>query len=381
MPEKIQEAKTAQSEKTSKKAIVSFFAGAGFLDLGFEKAGFEPAYINEYYEPFLDAYKHSRKVLGIIEPKFGYSSEDIQFFSESKGEALLTEIVKKTKAYYDVVGFIGGPPCPDFSVGGKNRGQYGKNGVLSSVYVDIICRQLPDFFLFENVKGLWSTKRHREFYDGLKQKLEKSGYVLTDRLINAIEYGAPQDRNRIILLGFHRDYLKRAGKNETLDFPWDITKKNDRSILKEGWPETTPFRAGSKTKIPDGVREELTINYWFEKNAVDRHPNSQDFFKPRAALSKFKSIPEGDVHKKSFKRLHRWRYSPTAAYGNNEVHIHPSEARRITVAEALAIQSLPSDYELPREMTLSDKFKAVGNGVPYLAAKGVADAIRHFLAI
>jgi DNA (cytosine-5)-methyltransferase 1 len=94
---------------------------------------------------------------------------------------------------------------------------------------------------------------------------------------------------------------------------------------------------------------------------------------------RFKSVPEGDDSKKSFKRLHRWRYSPTAAYGNNEVHLHPYKARRLTVAEALAIQSLPKNFVLPPDMTLSDKFKAVGNGVPFLAAKSVAATINNFI--
>jgi DNA (cytosine-5)-methyltransferase 1 len=86
------------------------------------------------------------------------------------------------------------------------------------------------------------------------------------------------------------------------------------------------------------------------------------------------------VSRKSYKRLHRQRYSPTAAYGNNEVHIHPVQSRRISVAEALAIQSLPKTYELPPDMTLSAMFKLVGNGVPYLAAREIAMMIRGLLA-
>ena len=370
----------AKSKNKQTKAIFSFFAGAGFLDLGFEDSGFEVAYVNEYHKPFLDAYKHSRKVLGIKEPTYGYDGEDIKKFQTPSKKKRLQDIMTQARSRYDVIGFIGGPPCPDFSIGGKNKGREGSNGVLSSVYVDIVIKQLPDFFLFENVKGLWSTKRHRKYYDELKKKLSKAGYVMTDRLINSIEYGAPQDRNRIILIGFHKNYLEHAVVGKELDFPWQVGKLHDRSILKDEWPGTDKFHANSKTKKPNDVTEQLTVNYWFEKNKVNKHPNGLDYFTPRAALPKFKAIPEGDVHSKSYKRLHRWRYSPTAAYGNNEVHIHPFEARRISAAEALAIQSLPSDYELPREMTLSDKFKAVGNGVPYLAAKGVAQAINHFLA-
>ena len=92
-----------------------------------------------------------------------------------------------------------------------------------------------------------------------------------------------------------------------------------------------------------------------------------------------KAIPEGDDSKKSYKRLHRWRYSPTVAYGNNEVHLHPYKARRLSVAEALALQSLPKDFCLPPEMSLTAKFKTTGNGVPFLLANGIAKTIYQFL--
>ena len=91
------------------------------------------------------------------------------------------------------------------------------------------------------------------------------------------------------------------------------------------------------------------------------------------------TICEGDVSKKSYKRLHRWRYSPTVAYGNNEVHLHPYKERRLSAAEAMALQSLPKEFELPTEMTLTDKFKTIGNGVPYCLASGVAKTILDFM--
>ena len=96
-------------------------------------------------------------------------------------------------------------------------------------------------------------------------------------------------------------------------------------------------------------------------------------------LAKFESVLEGDDSRKSYKRLHRFRYSPTACYGNNEVHLHPTLARRISVAEALAIQSLPAAFTLPEKMSLSAMFKTVGNGVPYLAARGLARSISDFV--
>ena len=94
---------------------------------------------------------------------------------------------------------------------------------------------------------------------------------------------------------------------------------------------------------------------------------------------RFNTVAEGDVKGKSFKRLHRWRYSPTAAYGNREVHLHPSERRRLTVREAMRIQSVPDAYALPVTMTLGKKFKAISNGVPVTLARVLAEQIASYL--
>ena len=147
--------------KSKKPAIFSFFAGAGFLDLGFEKSDYDVVFVNEYHDPFLDAYKHSRDRMGIPKPRFGYSLDDVTEFTKGKKKAELKQLVESEKKSGRLVGFIGGPPCPDFSVGGKNRGREGDNGKLSAIYAEIISTQKPDFFLFENVRGLWRTKKHR----------------------------------------------------------------------------------------------------------------------------------------------------------------------------------------------------------------------------
>lgn len=365
----------------SKPIVFSFFSGSGLLDLGFEDSGFDIQFVNECHLPFLDAYKYSRSKLKKDSPIHGYSSKRIEEFLEKKYLNLLKSSVKNSRENGDKVGFIGGPPCPDFSVGGKNKGKNGENGVLTSIYAELICKVKPDYFIFENVKGLWRTKRHREFYDEIKVKLEKSGYLLTDRLTNCIEYGAPQDRDRILLFGIHKS--SSTDKNICNNFKWSKYIKYDRSevLNREIWPDKTVYKENSKTRRPKNISnyEELTVNYWFNKNEVDNHPNSEHFFKPRAGLAKFKVIPEGDDSKKSFKRLHRWRFSPTAAYGNNEVHLHPFESRRISAAEALAIQSLPKSFELPPDMSLTNMFKTIGNGVPYLAAKGLAMTVKDYL--
>jgi DNA (cytosine-5)-methyltransferase 1 len=371
----------------NRPSIFSFFAGAGFLDLGFEATGYHVAYVNEIHAPFMKTYRHSRQVLHLPEPEYGFFEGDITSLLSDRAseiESLVSESTRKT----DLVGFIGGPPCPDFSVGGKNRGRTGDNGKLSATYVNLICLQKPAFFLFENVKGLWKTKKHRAFYDEMKQKLHDHGYVTTERLINTLEYGVPQHRERIILIGFRVDVVHDLGyqvNGNTLPdgcFPWEkyILYPADQ-VFSYPWSTTDPFEEDSVRPCPEGIPVELTVEYWFRQNEVQTHPNASQYFQPRAGLSKFAVIDEGDDSKKSYKRLHRWRYSPTAAYGNNEVHLHPYKMRRISVAEALAIQSLPKEYTLPLDMTLTDAFKTVGNGVPYLAAKAIAQTILDFLGV
>ena len=351
--------------------LYSFFSGLGLLDLGFEDAGFDIVFVNEFDDRFLQAYQYARRNKKHI-PRYGYNNSDVSVF-------LIDEIWKKTFPDFSaqtnkIKGFIGGPPCPDFSTAGNNEGEKGENGHLTTVYINLIIKRKPDFFVFENVKGLYQTKKHREYYEKIKKRLYKSGYTLFDSVENAIEYGTPQFRDRLILIGFNRSkfghHLKyKIGKYRTY---------NLKDINDLPWPSTTPFIEGGQIKEPDGIIKELTVQYWFRKNHVINHPNGLDVFKVKNK-ERFTSIPEGDSNGKSFKRLHRWRYSPTAAYGNNEVHLHPYLPRRISVAEALAIQSLPEDFLLPVNLPLSAKFKMVGNGVPYLLANGIANELLDWL--
>ncbi len=283
-----------------KLKIFSFFSGSGFLDLGFEMNGFDVEFVNEYHPAFMKAYKYSREKMGLRKPQYGYFNGDINDFLGERSEEL-NMWVSEARSDGSLVGFIGGPPCPDFSVAGKQKGRDGENGKLSLSYVNLIIAAQPDFFLFENVKGLWKTKRHREFFDELKAKLNAAGYSTTERLTNALEYGAPQDRDRILMFGLKKALFETIYQDRSIeDFPWSKYQTHNLVDIKNlNWPKTEPYQENSVSECPAGIPMEMTVEYWFRKNDVEKHPNSNDHFTPKAGKAKMEFIDEGDDGKKS----------------------------------------------------------------------------------
>lgn len=140
--------------------VFSFFSGLGFLDLGFENAGFNIVFVNEYNEQFLKAYQYARRYNGHI-PAYGYSHKDVREFLSDK-------IWKESFPGYDnrenkLIGFIGGPPCPDFSTAGKNKGENGENGQLTSVYVKLLIKHKQISLCWRMSKGWFILKNTKSF--------------------------------------------------------------------------------------------------------------------------------------------------------------------------------------------------------------------------
>lgn len=192
-------------------------------------------------------------------------------------------------------------------------------------------------------------------------------------------HGVPQFRERVFMVGIHKGLYQN--EPNTLLFEWDKHSLFDtEDVLTRAWPKEREFMVNSPYAFPaKGILKKLTVEYWFNKNDVENHPNGKDIFQVKRGREKIETIAEGDTSGKSFKRLHRWRYSPTAAYGHNEVHLHPYKKRRISVAEAMAVQSLPKEFVVLPTLSLSRKFKMIGNGVPYLMAAAIAKTLKEIL--
>lgn len=360
-------------------SIFSFFSGIGILDYAFEKNRYNIVLVNEFNSSFLEAYQFARNSVNIKPPLYGYRNNSAERFSKRKGKQSLLQLMDQERKKGNLVGFIGGPPCPDFSVAGKNAGAKGENGRLTKTYFDVICRCQPDFFLFENVKGLVRTEKHKAFFEEMKYKVKANGYCTDDTVANALAYGVPQFRERVFMVGIKDSLLK--GQVDGFKFDWYKHALFDTNeVLKKPWPTTHPFEVDGDLPYPSKeIPKKLTVEYWFQKNDVIHHLNGKDIFAVKKGRDKIERIPEGDTSGKSFKRLHRWRYSPTAAYGHNEVHLHPYKARRISVAEAMAIQSIPKEFVVNPSLSLSQKFKMIGNGVPYRMAFSISRTLYETL--
>jgi len=356
--------------------LLSFFSGGGFLDLGFEQAGFDVVWSNEVQESFADMYRTGisnwRQAIGRMNGK------NAPLVNQDSIGKLVKRVIL-TEAFGSVIpdffGIIGGPPCQDFSQAGKDLGANGERGKLTQVFANLICELRPSFFLMENVPGLYREK-HRAFYKKIVTQIEdgKLGYLTSKRVLNALEYGVPQYRERLFLIGFRKDLVPDEYLLENPDwFPWPLSQFENAKNLP--WPTTNPFGC-EPYSLPDNIPLELTIGRLVGDEA-EQIPNGQESFTPYS--EKFKEIKEGDVSGKSFKRLHRYRYSPTVWYGNNEVHLHPWKPRRLTVREALRIQSVPDEYVFPPEKPLTHKFRIISNGVPPLLARHIADALLQYI--
>lgn len=360
--------------------VLSFFTGGGFLDIGFERAGFYPVWTNEANQAFANLYAYGmtrwrQSVFEESPPATISTTTNIK-------KLFATEIIKQafSEGKPCFFGIIGGPPCPDFSTGGKNRGGEGINGRLTKTFINRIIKIKPSFFVFENVSGLYKTKVHREFLAALERRLEHNGYCLDLKILNALNLGVPQDRERLFIVGIQKNYVHQClGRDiDELErgwFSWPVKSEYQNAKTRFDWPGIV--MNGEEPVLPDNIPIELTVySVLNPNNCPSEVQNCNDTF--NAYSEKFSIIKEGDTKRKSFKKLHRYRFSPTACYGNNEVHLHPWHKRRLSVREAMRIQGIPDSYSLPEEVSLSSKFTLISNGVPVPLAYEVAKKIKLF---
>gem|GEM_PF-174791 len=331
--------------------MVSLFSGCGGLDLGFKKAGFDLIWANDFDADAQAVYSLPANKLGEIDGR------DIMIVDENE--------------IPDCDILTAGFPCQPFSNAGNRKGIHDSRGMLYKECLRIIKSKKPKVIVFENVKGLLSTKYidGRNLVDVIREDLSaivELGYDVTYQLLNASDYGVPQNRQRVFFIGVRKDlnvnYIfpdKQSKENLTLrnilDVPEDVSNQVDWVL--------SPQALDMIEHIPEG-------GSW--KNVPSEHLAPR-FLKIRNNMKKYHSP-------NFYRRFSRDEINGTitaAAQPENCGIIHPTENRRYTIREIARIQSFPDDFlfidKTPRDITAM--YKVIGNAVPVELARNIAVSI------
>ena len=197
---------------------------------------------------------------------------------------------------------------------------------------------------------------------------------------NALDFGVPQYRKRVFIVGLRKDLFPNMITTEptlanvcSMSFNWP-TPRYSNADSSYNWPTDNPF--GATVEKPVDVPYDLCVQKCLD--GAEELPNGLEILELTKNAESRKEIHEGDTKRRSFKRLHRFRYSPTTCFGNNEVFLHPYQNRRISVREALRIQGVDDKYVWEKDR-LSAKFKVIGNGVPVNLANAIANSVFTFI--
>lgn len=325
--------------------IISLFTGAGGLDIGFMEAGYNDILASDIMPQAKDSYNTNY-------PHTTFLLKDIC--------QVTTEEIKQLIGKQEVDVIIGGPPCQGFSnMGNKNSAD--PRNLLFENYVRIVNALQPKCFLFENVKGLYTMFEGR-FFKKVVSSFLSIGYNVHFSLIDSSNYGVPQKRERVIIVGSKIDRPFKFPGHDSESFGKiksyaNVGKAIDDLMYKgEEIPNHIPLAHSEKVVrryqlIPEGGR-----------------------------LPKPEDMPE-DIRRKGFGttyvRLHRQKYSPTIVPGNNALPIHPVLNRSLTPREAARIQTFPDDYIFKGDRR--SQCIQVGNAVPPLLAAKLAYALKLYI--
>ena len=325
--------------------ISSFFTGAGGLDLGFKNSGAQILYANEF----------DKSIWSTFERNF---TKKTNTFLDKRS---ITDV--NAEEVPDCDGIIGGPPCQSWSEAGALRGIEDKRGQLFFDFIRILKTKKPKFFLAENVSGMMA-KRHSEALKNIIKLFEKSGYNVTYKLLNTSDFGVPQDRKRVIFVGYRKDLEKKfihpdPVKDEKIslkDAIWDL--RNNALPAKEMNKSNH-----EKCKIPN--HEYMTGSFstiYMSRNRV-RSWNEQSF-----------TIQAGGrhapIHPQAPEMILVEKDKRIFAPGKEKLY------RRLSVRECARIQTFPDDFIFDYE-NIADGYKMIGNAVPVRFAEILAKKIKR----
>jgi len=306
--------------------IISLFSGAGGMDLGFKNAGFDVVWANEFDRTIWDTYLKNHTGQLDTRSITKISSEDIP----------------------DTEGIIGGPPCQSWSLAGSMKGIADERGKLVYEYVRILKDKNPKFFVFENVPGLLSKTHFGEFQK-LVEIFKEIGYKISFKLLNAKDYGIPQTRKRVFVVGIRSDF------NTTFDFL--ALKEKPLSTLSDAIYDLESVE--NTTDIKNHEYFEGT----FSSIYMSRN-RRRDWAEPSFTIQA--SGRHAPLHPSS---------SAMKKIGKDQMIFEEDFVRRLSVRECARIQTFPDTFEFIYKK-IDTGYKMVGNAVPVKLAEIIAGEIK-----
>jgi DNA (cytosine-5)-methyltransferase 1 len=334
---------------------VSLFTGGGGLDLGLESVGFECLLTAEIDDHSCITLKNAKVESAKRGKPFLRDTIIEQMDLSQDCSEVILEKIGLTRGELPLL--AGGPPCQAFSVFGKRKGLEDDRGQLSHRYVDLVANLAPEVFIFENVAGLL-TLDNGDVFEGLKKKLstpaDDLNYTLSVHRINAVNYGVPQYRDRVFIIGC------RLGR-QVESIPATHTEK----------PEDN-FNLLLNMTVRDALQG-LPLDC---ENQVANHigrKHSQRIIDRYGALN-----PGQRDHKTRINKLNLDKPSFTIIVGSDKGggkgHIHPIRPREVTPRESARIQTFPDWWAFSG--TSRHPIRQVGNAVPPILGAAVGNAIR-----
>ena len=326
--------------------LISLFSGCGGLDLGFKRAGFEIPVANEFDRTIWATFEANHPETHLIK-------SDVRQVGSSE--------------FPDGIdGIIGGPPCQSWSEAGALRGINDERGKLFFEYVRILREKQPKFFLAENVSGMLAN-RHSAAVQNIVSLFEECGYDISVTLVNAKDYGVPQERRRVFFIGF------RKGLGVNFLFPKGSTVEDSKKLtLRDAIFDL------QDTAIPA---------------AQGNHHN------PLAVNNNEYHVGEYSPIFMSRNRVKSWdEQGFTVQASGRQCQLHPSAPkmrkveknrcvfaegykhlyRRMTVREVARLQCFPDEFRFIYD-SVDDGYKMIGNAVPVNLAYEIALSIKETL--
>jgi DNA (cytosine-5)-methyltransferase 1 len=390
------------------------FAGCGRLSEGFYKQGFKPVAHVEHDHYSCESLKMRMKHYGFLGTNSNIIKKDI------RDKNIIKKIENELKgSSVDVI--LGGPPCQSFSSLGRakdvNSMKNDPRNYLFENYEKILNHFKPSIFLFENVTGLLTAKfNNKKVIDVIKKKLGKNYKILSDTkkiVLNSCEYGVPQIRKRVFLIGIRKDinydvekifedinkthYVPNSTKLEKLNKKKYVTVKDaivDLPKLKPGQGKIeTKFKSKLKNEYIKKIRKQNDLKI-FDHVARTHNESDKKRFKE---MSKNKWTFEKLLEKKPLlnhkkQRVFKNSYvvqlwdKPSRTIishlykdGNQFIHPDYQQERTLTVREAARLQSFPDDFKFAGPRT--EQYKQIGNAVPPLMSEKIATSIKKVLKV